>query len=272
MWCKNTDDNAKIYGDFESSSHLRFQFIEGIDDDFVDLLQVLELVEHQLRVRRVNTERVRQERRQVLRLQPWQPWQFQILSYWQLHQPRLHVVVNEVHGGALSEKGGGGDTIPPPDLTGPRQKGVEHEEPDGAPGLRLGVEQVVESGGAEALEGVQVGRNRGNLGEACAVATVGDGGEADGAGGGAGVAEDEAGGDEGGGAAMGSEALGELEHGVNVALARVGKQKYVAALGLLRRHDGSCGRSNKGGGSVRGCRLCRADFALVCKFAHRTQC
>lgn len=65
----------------------------------------------------------------------------------------------------------------------------------------------------------------GGFGESTVVVAVGDGGEADGAGGGyAGSGEKEAGRGEGGSEAVGGEALGELEHGVDVALAWVGNQ------------------------------------------------
>ncbi|WVZ65587.1 hypothetical protein U9M48_014923 [Paspalum notatum var. saurae] len=215
-----------------AAAHLGLQLVERIDKHVVGFLQPHELTNHQLEVRRVGAGPNLKEPRQAVRAELRQAGQSDRPIHRHADPAAPDVAVGHVDGARLREEGDGGGAVAARHALRPRQERVVDERADGAALRSLVPEEVGQRGGARGLEAGQVGGDVAALAEAAAVESVRDGGEADRrARGGVGRAggEDEAGDGQRGAQAVERQALGELEHGVDVALARVRQEQHVAA-------------------------------------------
>jgi hypothetical protein len=207
----------------------------------VDGVEAHELAQQQLQVRRALV-RHRQECRQVLWFQPgWQQHGWKLL-----HPSSLGVLVRHVNGGRLREEARGLGAAPPRHAGSPGlQECVVHHRAYLPALLRLRAEQLVEGARPGGLQTGQVGRDvAAGLQEPGVVEAIGDLGEVDGAGARILALAQEVGRyrerapDAAAGVGSG-EALTQLEHRVDVALARVWQQEDmddIANVLRVRRH------------------------------------
>lgn len=200
----------------------------------VGRVQAVELVRQQVQVRGV-VAGIGQERRHVARHEPRrQPGQVYGLPGGERRPDPSgeRVRVRHVYRAGLREKRRGRRAVARRHAPRPRHERVVHHHAHGAALLRLGAEERGHGLRPDRLQPGQVRVRAAGLRDAAAVAAVRDGGDADGARGRVvALAQDEPGrGERAPDAGARGEALAELEHRVDVALAWVRKQEDVDAL------------------------------------------